>query len=179
MDKLDNQKEDIFKRFEEKLIELKETLPPLGKNIGNSCAADTLNSIIEVLNLENVNTSYFNNLAIPFSGFGHYKSKSGWKGPCGAVSGALAGIGIIMGGQENIEDMDVPMVYSKAVRFAKRFEDQFGSVMCEELCGYDLNVDLKQYVKTRAWENKCCNFILFAIEQVSKIVRKDLKQKWI
>lgn len=179
MDKLDIQKEDIFKRFEEKLIELKETLPPLGRNIGNSCAADTLNSIIEILRLEKVNVSYFNNLAVPFSGFGHYKGKNGWKGPCGAISGALTGIGIIMGGQENIEDMAVPMVYSKAVKFAKRFEDQFGSVSCEELCGYDLNVDLKQYVKTRAWENRCCNFILFAIEQVSKIVRKDLKQKWI
>ncbi|MHA2390478.1 MAG: C-GCAxxG-C-C family protein [Promethearchaeota archaeon] len=175
MDKLG---EDINTRFEEKLKELNDTLPPLGKNIGNSCAADTLNSIVEVLNLEHTNRAYFNNLAIPFSGFAHFKGKDGWKGPCGAISGALAGIGIIMGGQERIKDLDVPMAYSKAVRFAKRFEDNFGSVKCEELCGFDLNVDLKQYVKTRAWENKCCNFILFAVEQVSKIVRKDLKLNW-
>ena len=96
---MDALKEDINKRFEEKLIELKDTLPPLGRNIGNSCAADTLNSIIEVLGLKDVKNPYFNNLAIPFSGFAHFKGKNGWKGPCGAISGALAGIGIIMGGQ--------------------------------------------------------------------------------
>ncbi|MFW9783161.1 MAG: C-GCAxxG-C-C family protein [Candidatus Heimdallarchaeota archaeon] len=178
MDKSDILVEDSSSRFEKKIKELINTLPPLGKNIGNSCAADTLNSIVEVLDLKNANTAYFNNLAIPFSGFAHFKGKDGWKGPCGALTGALAGIGIIMGGQDKIKDLDVPMAYSKAVRFAKRFEDKFGSVICEELCGFDLNVDLKQYVKTRAWENKCCNFILFAVKQVSKIVKKDLKQNW-
>ena len=50
--------------------------------------------------------------------------------------------------------------------------------MCEELCGFDLNIDLKQYVKTRAWENKCCNLILFAVAQVPKITRKELRQLW-
>ena len=169
---------DINKRFEEKLMELKNSLPPLGKNIGNSCAADTLNSIIEVLNLQDIKNIYFNNLAVPFSGFAHFKGKNGWKGPCGAIFGALTGIGIISGGQGKIKDFDVPKVYGKALKFSKRFEEKFGSVMCEELCGFDLNIDLKQYVKTRAWENKCCNFILFAVDQVSKITRKELRQLW-
>ncbi len=169
---------DINKQFEEKLMELESLLPPLGKNIGNSCAADTLNSIIEVLNLEDAKNAYFNNLAIPFSGLAHFKGKNGWKGPCGAISGALAAIGIISGGPGKIKDLDVPKVYSKAVKFSTRFEAEFGSVMCEELCGFDLNIDLKQYVKTRTWENKCCNFILFAVDQVSKIARKELRQIW-
>jgi C_GCAxxG_C_C family probable redox protein len=169
---------DIIQRFEDKLIELKDTLPPLGKSIGNSCAADTINSIMEILDLgANIN-HFLNNSAIPFSGFGHFIGKNGWKGPCGAISGALAAIGIIMGGKARIKDLDVPKVYGKAVRFAKSFEEEFGSVMCEELCGFDLNVDLKQYVKTRAWENKCCNFILFAVNKVSKITKKELKQNW-
>jgi len=169
---------DISKRFEEKLIELKNSLPPLGKNIGNSCAADTLNSIIEILKLKDVKSIYFNNLAIPFSGFAHFKGKNEWKGPCGAISGALVAIGIISGGSEKIKDLDVPKVYGKALKFSKRFEEEFGSVMCEELCGYDVNIDLKQYVKTRTWENKCCNFILFAVEQVFKVTRKELRQNW-
>jgi len=171
-------KTDINKRFEEKLMELESLLPPLGKNIGNSCAADTLNSFIEVLNLKDIKNVYFNNLAIPFSGFSSFKGKSGWKGSCGAISGALAAIGIISGGQGKIKNLDVPKVYGKAVKFVKRFEEEFGSVMCEELCGFDLNIDLKQYVKTRAWENKCCNFILFAVAQVPKITRKELRQLW-
>jgi C_GCAxxG_C_C family probable redox protein len=169
---------DINKKFEEKLEELKNSLPPLGKNIGNSCAADTLNSIIEVLNLEDANNVYFNNLAVPFSGFAHFKGKNGWNGPCGAISGALAAIGIISGGNGKINDLDVPKVYGKALKFSKRFEEEFGSVMCEDLCGFDVNTDLKQYVKTRAWENKCCKLILFAVDQVSRITRKELRQLW-
>ena len=51
MSNLNSLKTDIIKRFDEKLIELKDKLPPLGKNIGNSCAADTLNIIMDVLNL--------------------------------------------------------------------------------------------------------------------------------
>ncbi|MFX0082809.1 MAG: hypothetical protein ACFE94_13750 [Candidatus Hodarchaeota archaeon] len=50
--------------------------------------------------------------------------------------------------------------------------------MCEELCGFDLNIDLKQYFKTRTWENKCCNFILFAIDNVSKITKKEYKKNY-
>jgi hypothetical protein len=74
--------------------------------------------------------------------------------------------------------LDVPKVYGKALKFSKRFEEEFGSVMWEELCGFDINIDLKQYVKTRTWENKCSNFILFAIDQVSKVTRKELRQYW-
>ncbi len=178
MNELNPSKEDFNKRFEQKLVELKETLPPLGKNIGNSCAADTLNSIAEVLNLKDIPDFYLNNMAVPYSGFGQFKGKEGWKGPCGAVSASMAAIGIIMGGKDKIKDFDVPKVYGKAVRFAKKFEDEFGSVMCEELCGFDLSTDVKQYVKVRAWENKCCNFILFAVENVWKLTRKELRQHW-
>jgi C_GCAxxG_C_C family probable redox protein len=178
MSDFNSTKADIIQRFEERLIELKDTLPPMGKNIGNSCAADTLNSIIDILKLGEGQYNYFNNLAVPFSGFAHFKAKSGWKGPCGAIFGAVASIGIIMGGQEKIKDLEVPKVYGKAIRFARRFEEEFDSVMCEELCGFDLNIDLKQYVKTRAWENKCCNFILFAIDVVRKLTKKELKQNW-
>ena len=107
MNSSDSSQIDINKRFEEKLIELESLLPPLGKNIGNSCAADTLNSIIEVLDLKDAKNVYFNNLAVPFSGFAHFKGKNGWKGPCGAISGALAAIGIISGGKDKISVIPV------------------------------------------------------------------------
>ncbi|GAH14030.1 unnamed protein product, partial [marine sediment metagenome] len=39
---------------------------------------------------------FFNNLAIPLAGgFGGFKSMHGWKGPCGAICGGCAAIGII------------------------------------------------------------------------------------
>jgi C_GCAxxG_C_C family probable redox protein len=169
---------DISTRFKNKLVDLKTILPPLGKNIGHSCAAVTLTNILDVLNVPDLKKNYFNNLAIPFSGFASFKSENGWKGPCGAIFGAIASIGIIMGGQDKTKDMDVPIVYGKAIRFAKKFEEKFGSLSCQDLCGYDLQYHVRDYVKNRAWENKCCNFVLFAVEQVSKLVRKDLKTKW-
>ncbi|MFW9829684.1 MAG: C-GCAxxG-C-C family protein [Candidatus Thorarchaeota archaeon] len=173
-----NSENNINLRFKNKLEELKQILPPLGKNIGHSCAATTLTNILDVLNLKDLKANYFNNLAIPFSGFASFKSETGWKGPCGAISGSIAAIGIIMGGQNKTRDMDVPIVYGKAIRFAKKFEEEFGSLNCQDLCGYDLQYHIKEYVKNRIWENKCCNFVLFAINQVSKLVRKDLKDKW-
>jgi len=115
---------------------------------------------------------------IPFSGFSSFKSKTRWKGPCGAVSGAMVAIGIIMGGQEKTKDTDVPVIYGKAILFATKFEEKFGSLSCQDLCDYNLQYNVREYVKNRAWENKCCNFVLFAIEQVSKLTRNDLKAKW-
>ncbi|MFX1378168.1 MAG: C-GCAxxG-C-C family protein [Promethearchaeota archaeon] len=114
---------------------------------------------------------------MPFSGFASFKAENGWKEPCGAISGAIASIGIIMGGQDKTKDLDVPIVYGKAIRFAKKFEEKFGSLSCQDLCGYDLQYHIRDYVKNRAWENKCCNFVLFAIEQVSKLTRKELNAK--
>jgi len=170
---------DVILRFKSKLEELKQILPPLGKNRGHSCTATTLTHILDVLDLTSGNSIYFNNLAIPFSGFASFKSKSGWRGPCGAIVGALAAIGIISGGNKKIEDVNVPIVYGKAIRFALKFEQEFGSLSCQELCGYDLQYNLKDYVKDRAWENKCCNFVLFAIDQVSKIMKKELRNNWL
>ncbi|TFG00038.1 MAG: C_GCAxxG_C_C family protein [Promethearchaeota archaeon] len=178
MKSIESSQKDIFKRFQDKLEELKVTLPPLGGNRGNSCAANTLTSILDVLNLKDFDNVYYNNLAIPFSGFGSYVTRKGWKGPCGIVSGAIAAIGIIMGGQEKAKSEDVPMIYMKALRFADKFEQKFGSLSCQDLCGYDLSKDYQQYAKNKFWEKKCCDFVLFAIELVSKLTKKYLKNKW-
>ncbi|MFX0178147.1 MAG: C-GCAxxG-C-C family protein [Candidatus Hodarchaeota archaeon] len=170
---------DFNLRFRNKLEDLKQILPPLGKNRGHSCAATTLTNILDILDSPSLKNHYFNNLAIPFSGFASFKSKSGWRGPCGAISGALAAIGIIMGDSEKTRDMDVPIVYGKTIRFVIKFEEKFGSLSCQDLCGYDLQYFLKDYVKARAWEKKCCKFVLFAIEQVYKLTKKELKDQWL
>lgn len=169
---------DIMKRFDKKIETLKEILPPLGRNRGTSCAAVTLTNILDVLNVEDLKSSYFNNLAIPFSGLALFVGKEGWKGACGVISGSVSAIGIIMGGQEKTRDLEVPNVYGKAIRFATKFEERFGALTCEELCGVNLKENLREYVKNRLWEKKCCNFVSFAIDQVRKITRKELKNKW-
>ncbi len=172
---------DINERFDKKIEELKKSLPPLGRDIGTSCAALTLIHVLDVLGLEDFDKVYFNNLAVPFSGFGSYTSKTGWSGPCGAVSGGIAAIGVIMGGQEKLKSMKTPTVYAKAQKFASRFEGKFGSVCCREICGYDLGnpENIKQYVKTRTWEKKCVHFVINAIDQARKLTKRELKSKWM
>ena len=171
---------DINERFDEKLEELKESLPPLGRDIGTSCAALTFTHVLNVLGLKEFDNIYFNNLAVPFSGFGSYSSKAGWTGPCGAVSGGIAAIGVIMGGQEKLKSIETPTVYTKAQKFAQRFEAKFGAVSCKDICGYDLGKpeNIKAYVKTRTWENKCIFFVMFAIDQARKVTKRELKSKW-
>ncbi|MHA2394982.1 MAG: hypothetical protein ACXAEX_23890 [Promethearchaeota archaeon] len=83
-------------RFDEKIEELKKTLPPLGRAIGTNCTALTLTNILDVLGEEELKSFYFNNLALPFSNFGGFNGKEQWKAPCGSVCGGLAAIGVIM-----------------------------------------------------------------------------------
>ena len=83
-----------------------------------------------------------------------------------------------MSGQEKTKPEDVPMIYMKALRFADKFEQKFGSLSCQDLCGYDLSKDYQQYAENNVWEKKCCDFVLFAIELVSKLTKKYLKNKW-
>jgi len=178
MNSVESSEKDIFERFQDKLEELKETLPPLGRIPGNSCAANTLDNILDVLNVKDLNIDYFHNLAIPFSGFGSYETRKGWKGPCGIVSGAIAAIGVIMGGQDKTKREDVPLIFTKALRFSDKFETKYGSLSCWDLCGFDLSKDYQKYVENKGWENNCHKMVLFAIEQVMKLTRKDLKTKW-
>jgi len=173
-----NSQKDIFERFKSKIEELKVSLPPYGRKPGNSCAAHTLTNILNVLNKSEFDAFYYNNLAIPFSGFGSYVNDKGWKGPCGAVSGAIASIGIIMGGQEKTKPQDVPLVFAKVIQFADKFEKKFGSILCHELCELDLTKEYRTYNEENIWQERCCNFVYYAIELVSKLTRKDLKTKW-
>jgi C_GCAxxG_C_C family probable redox protein len=169
---------DVFERFQCKIEELKKTLPPLGRTPGTSCAAVTFTNILAILNSDVFDSFYYNNLAVPFSGFGSYVNDKGFKGPCGIVSGSIAAIGVIMGGQEKLKRENVSPVFNKAMQFADKFEKKFGSVSCHDICGYDLTKDYRTYVKENIWEKKCCNFVLSAIELVMKLTRKDLKAKW-
>ena len=178
MNEINSRRPDFNTKFKEKVEELKETLIPLGKDPGTSCAALTFTNILDVLDNEDLKSHYFNNLAIPFSGLASYTSKNNWKGACGAVGGGIAAMGIIMGGQEKAKSSEVPKIYAKAVRFASKFENKFGSLSCEEICGVNISLNMREYVKNNVWEKKCCNFVRYAVELVGKLTRKDLNEKW-
>jgi C_GCAxxG_C_C family probable redox protein len=160
---------EIEKKFDERIENLKKSLPHLE---GSNCATLTLKNILEVIGVEK--NHYFNNLIFPLAGgFGGFKSINEWRGPCGAVCGGLASIGIITGGKELIKPEDVQKVYYE-------FEKKNGSVACRELTGYDLAdpKDAMKYQENKTWENKCVEFVVDAIEMVKKFTLNDLKEKW-
>ncbi|MFX1274623.1 MAG: C-GCAxxG-C-C family protein [Promethearchaeota archaeon] len=171
---------DINKHFDNKIAELEDKLPELGKKIGTSCAALVFTSILDVLGLDDFKSHYFSNLAVPFSGFGAYRSKTGWKGPCGTVSGAIAAIGVIMAGKDKMKGSEVLNTYMKVIKFASIFEKEYGSVSCADICGIDLGTPkgMEEYVKNEIWTKKCQFFVLFAIDQVRKLMEKELNKKW-
>jgi C_GCAxxG_C_C family probable redox protein len=167
---------NIFEKFDDKIKELEEYLPKL--NEGVNCAELTLTSVLDTLGIDN---GLSHNISIPLAGgFGGYKSKNGWQGPCGAVSGGCAAIGAIIGGKNRMKNDLIPVAYLKASKFASNFEEQFGSVVCSELCGYDFSDPngFMEYRENNIWEKKCYKFVIWAVNEVRKLSKKDLKKKW-
>lgn len=168
--------QDIQAKFDEKIKDMEEKLPKL--RVGVNCAELTLTSILDVLGIKN---HVINNLMIPLAGgFGGYKSEKGWQGACGAVCGGCAATGIILGGKERMPDESIPVAYLKAAKFAADFEKEFGTVVCSGLCGYDFSDPnaFMDYQKNKAWETTCNKFVIWAVDNVRNLMRKDLKRKW-
>ena len=163
-------------KFDKKVKELEEKLPHLVEGV--NCAELTLTSILEVLGVDNY---LFHNLAKPIAGgFGGYKSKKGWMGACGAVAGGCAAIGVIMGGKDIMDDETMIMAYLKAAKYATEFENQFGSVVCKELCGYDFSKEegFLEYKENNIWSKTCYKFVVWAVDKIRKLNQEDLERKW-
>jgi len=168
--------QNINAKFDEKIKELEEKLPKM--DLGVNCAELTLTSVLDVLG---INNGTINNLMIPLAGgFGGYKSEKGWQGACGAVCGGCAATGVILGGKERMSNDLIPVAYLKSSKFATEFENEFGSVVCSDLCGYDFSDPnaFIEYRKNNTWGKTCHKFVLWAVDNVRKLMRKDLKKKW-
>ena len=168
--------QDINVKFDEKIKELEEKLPKM--DAGANCAELTLTSVLDVLGIEN---GVINNLMIPLAGgFGGYKSEKGWQGACGAVCGGVAATGVILGGKERMPNESIQVAYLKASKFATDFEEQFGTVVCSGLCGYDFSdpAAIMEYQQNNTWENTCNKFVIWAVDHVRKLMKEDLRKKW-
>ena len=168
-------KKDINAKFDEKIKELEDKLPKLKDA---NCSELTLTSVLDILGVDNY---LFHNLAIPLAGgFGGYKSAKEWQGACGAVSGGCAAIGVIMGGHEKMNSDMIPMAYLKAAKYATEFEKKFSSVVCRELCSCDFSAPngYIEYSKNKIWGKKCYKYVVWAVDEVRKLTKRDLKKNW-
>ncbi|MFX1572871.1 MAG: C-GCAxxG-C-C family protein [Promethearchaeota archaeon] len=169
-------KQSIEKKFDQKIKELEKNLPNLKQTV--NCAELTLTNVLDVLGVDNY---LFHNLAMPLAGgFGGYKSKKGWMGACGAVAGGCAAIGVILGGNKRMDERTMTIAYLKAAKYASEFENEFGSVICSELCGFDFSKEdgITDYREAGTWEKKCYKFVLWGVDKVREITNNDLIKKW-
>jgi C_GCAxxG_C_C family probable redox protein len=124
---------------------------------GYNCAQSVLLTIFEHWNGEN---ELIPKIATAFGGgIGRCGSV------CGALSGGVMAIGIKYGTNEPSAEKR-SRAYRLANKFYRRFEKQYGSVLCRELIGYDLSnpEELDKARKERVFEEKCVNFVRKAVE---------------
>ena len=167
--------QDIFSKFDKVLEKLEKDLP---NEIPGGCAEATMRHILSILGMEEI---LIDNIMIPLSGgLGGYKSEEGWFGPCGAVVGGCGAAGAILGGKKKMEPNKVLPAYLKSAQFAKEFETEFGSVICHNLCGYDFSDpnSIMEYMKEGVWGKQCYKYVLWAIDNVRKLMKKELKKNW-
>lgn len=92
-------------------------------------------------------------------------------GPCGAVSGAIMGLGLYAGRAEPNEDHEA--CYALVQEFLARFDDRFGSTNCFELIGCDFAdpEDQARY-KREDLRRECYRMAVFAAETALSILRE-------
>jgi C_GCAxxG_C_C family probable redox protein len=170
---------EIDKKFDEALKQFEEMFPKINPAEGG-CAEATLTGILNILGIQD---GLINNIMIPLSGgLGGYKSEKGLYAPCGAVVGGCAAVGVILGGKgrKKMATDLVPVAYMKSAQFAKEFEQEFGSIYCPDLSGYDFSQGmdvLMKYIEEGVWGKKCCKYVLWAINHIRNVMTEEL-DKW-
>ena len=76
---------------------------------------------------------------------------------CGAVTGGVLGIGILLG--RTSPDAEVEACYAAVQEFKKNFEAGYGSVNCEVITGCDLGTDAGQSKFKDSDQKKRCQAI--------------------
>jgi C_GCAxxG_C_C family probable redox protein len=90
------------------------------------------------------------------SGFCSGMARTG--GPCGAVSGAMMGISLIVGRRSSAEGID--RNYTLIRELIRRFEEQFGSANCGTLLGCDLGTpEGLQAFQTNQLRKRCADYV--------------------
>jgi len=89
---------------------------------------------------------------------------------CGALTGGIMAIGIKYGTNEPSIKKRLK-AYELANTFYKRFNQQYGTVLCRELIGYDLSnpKEMAKVRKEKLLEEKCANFVRKAVEILTEL----------
>lgn len=72
------------------------------------------------------------------------------------------------------------LAYADSAQFAKDFENEFGTVLCPNLSGYDFSDPdaMMKYIQEDVWGKTCYKYVLWAIGNIRKRMNEYLKQNW-
>lgn len=137
-------------------------------NSGWLCAESVLKAIAEEYGVKKV--------CFPRVATGFCSGLSRTCGMCGALSGAVMGIGLVLGRDDPCEELSP--CYEASQKVITRFEERFGSCNCQELIGLDLGkvVDQQRFKD----ENKkavCTEFCGVVAALAHEVLQEELKKR--
>jgi len=93
---------------------------------------------------------------------------------CGAVTGGIMGLGLVLGRNKPGDTAD--SCYAAVTRFLEVFKEAHGSLNCKDLIGYDLGIpeQLEAFREKNPGYKKCRNFSMDAASMVQEIINRKL-----
>ena len=87
---------------------------------------------------------------------------------CGVVTGALMGLGILLGRDEREGKVDP--AFEAAAKFVDSFRRQFGTMECRDLTGLDLTSRAQRRLMAvkKVKEKRCSLYLLWAVGELSR-----------
>ena len=105
------------------------------------------------------------------TGFGGGMGRS--QRTCGAITGSYMVLGLRYGMDLTADKDAKDRTYHLINEFSHRFKEEFGSLMCKELLGCDLNTDEgnQYYEANNFFETKCFRYVKKAVEILEDLLK--------
>ncbi|WP_019176449.1 C-GCAxxG-C-C family protein [Methanomassiliicoccus luminyensis] len=90
-----------------------------------------------------------------------------WSGEmCGAVSGCIMALGLRYGNCEPNDLSGRELSITKMHEFKKRFEAEYGSIVCRDIMGYDISTPegMEKILEENLFETRCAGLVCRAIQ---------------
>ncbi|HHY0483140.1 C-GCAxxG-C-C family protein [Vibrio parahaemolyticus] len=93
-------------------------------------------------------------------------------GPCGALSGAVMGISLVLG--REYQSDTVAITYEATQELVEKFQNEFGAKDCHELLGCDIGTEEGMaHFRSNNLRSNCSNYTRKAAEFAVQILSKD------
>jgi len=131
-----------------------------------NCAQSVMKSVLEIKGMD------FNEIFNLAAGFGGGVGLQGHI--CGAVSGAVAALGVINGKRGGDVKKHKTMTYESTEEFIRRFQEKNGSIICDKLTGIQM-ADKAQHDKAMqdgTFEKVCPGYVKDVVKIVLDLTKE-------